>query len=723
MSTEYILDIRTKNNDSKRIPINGGPITIGSDNSAEVCLKNEELSPLHLKFRLQDEILTINQLGVDDSSKLGRQKLKQGKMYIIDKGDKITFGSVKVIIRKEKIEEVKQNVSNTEEEKTDEIEVNENLQQKEEKEETGKGEISSIVRRAALKRNAFNKALKKTAVKYDGHLLPGLIVRLTSHLISILIAFSILTFVFDYYNFVDDVDKLVVTYQPELTKLIQKVHLKIIQLVKLSPQPLPFEIPGPEKLDLTFLSKNALYLKIFLVYILFQLLTIILFGIEFPLFFMGVRSEGSFIATRIKGIFRFLIGLMTFPLLIFDLPILIKKRSFKELITGSRLQFKKSNMRYTAILIKTPLLLIILILSPLVFFLDGLVPPMTIEKVVSNKKEDKKKKIYAPLPSLEIQIPVNDQELLFIPELKVTKKRVTSSLLVIDEKSQTKGKIIFEQDYKYENLITIIKKLDPLLAYHSNVMATTDDRQLAAYQKEVVELMEDIISFDVYNLHSFFLKRGPFIYPYLKVRSEILTKSKFLPGLNFISYSNNQKNLLNSNNNKIILFTDHGFKQLDITPIGKNKKITRTIFRNFLLESKKLEDINISYSKNISGFEIYDIFWKISYDQLEKDAILNEQIILYLLKISLDAIDKNKEFEQKEIKRFLSQIDKLFLSLDKDRQKSFKDVRLVTNRIQVALDKKDTKFFKINIRNNQRTLDKKYKKVKKNVKRKNKPTN
>jgi len=68
-----------------------------------------------------------------------------------------------------------------------------------------------------------------------------------------------------------------------------------------------------------------------------QLVSHILFGLTPGQFFLGLRNSRSFLASRLLGLMRYLIGLITGPFIIFDLPILFRLKSLKEILTFNTL--------------------------------------------------------------------------------------------------------------------------------------------------------------------------------------------------------------------------------------------------------------------------------------------------------------------------------------------------------------------------------------------------
>src|SRR5690606_37629834 len=72
---------------------------------------------------------------------------------------------------------------------------------------------------------------------------------------------------------------------------------------------------------------------------------------------MGATTDGSFIMARAKAIIRFFIGIVTFPFLIFDLPALIRKRTFKEVISASAILHRFNFLKFIGAVIFIPALI------------------------------------------------------------------------------------------------------------------------------------------------------------------------------------------------------------------------------------------------------------------------------------------------------------------------------------------------------------------------------
>ncbi|MBF0363520.1 MAG: hypothetical protein HQK49_21040 [Oligoflexia bacterium] len=83
--------------------------------------------------------------------------------------------------------------------------------------------------------------------------------------------------------------------------------------------------------------KNYLALTPLMIYFSQQLLFTFLLGNSLFGSILGITGHAGFIYNRIMGLFRTTIGLLTFPFIIFDLPLLFAYPSFKEIISRSLL--------------------------------------------------------------------------------------------------------------------------------------------------------------------------------------------------------------------------------------------------------------------------------------------------------------------------------------------------------------------------------------------------
>lgn len=95
----YTLDIRLQGAPPERVTIDD-KLTVGSSPQAEISIEGLNLDAIHCIFRYYNEILTVYNIGAKTVTYLDKQPLEGGRMYVLDKGDKLNIGKLEIIIRK-----------------------------------------------------------------------------------------------------------------------------------------------------------------------------------------------------------------------------------------------------------------------------------------------------------------------------------------------------------------------------------------------------------------------------------------------------------------------------------------------------------------------------------------------------------------------------------------------------------------------------------------------
>jgi hypothetical protein len=103
------------------------------------------------------------------------------------------------------------------------------------------------------------------------------------------------------------------------------------------------------------------------VFLIIRVLSAFIFGVSIGQLLCGVRSEGNLLLKRIFAPLREILGVFTGPFLIFDIPGLFSKKTFKEIITLSKM-YQSSRLSYLLMMIMPPLIFGICYLGPM---LDG----------------------------------------------------------------------------------------------------------------------------------------------------------------------------------------------------------------------------------------------------------------------------------------------------------------------------------------------------------------
>lgn len=368
----YQLEIHLPDNEVETIEL-VGPSTLGSSEQAELCIQDYNLPAKLCRFRIAQGVLTVMNLGAQKPPlKIGKQKLERGKMYILDDEDVLSFGKLKMVIHElsldedeneDDIQDISRNDSSqpkfdssaelladvTEADEAPEptsLSITQVLQKA--KEESGEHEIpkqkkpntssdsektssrliqlTQKVKSALAPKRAGKGPVKAGAPEIVSHKnsnpsggkltqgWPGLVPRLLAFTLEMGACALIAT---------------PLAKQAEILSQWERLFEKVDQL----------SVQQPE---LQILSELMTLLQLhglltILLFVILQIFIGFIFGRSLGYVFLGINEDSGFISKRIKAVLRSLIFFLTGPFLIFDLPILIKKRSFKEWLTRSAL--------------------------------------------------------------------------------------------------------------------------------------------------------------------------------------------------------------------------------------------------------------------------------------------------------------------------------------------------------------------------------------------------
>lgn len=105
-------------------------------------------------------------------------------------------------------------------------------------------------------------------------------------------------------------------------QVFQLIETDILELVSPIISLSPISIPGD-------------FFVFYFLFVVLRILSSVIFGQSIFQTLMGMKVQGSFLSIRLKGILREVLGLFLGPLLVFDLPLLMGKKSIKELASGT----------------------------------------------------------------------------------------------------------------------------------------------------------------------------------------------------------------------------------------------------------------------------------------------------------------------------------------------------------------------------------------------------
>ena len=228
-------------------------------------------------------------------------------------------------------------------------------------------ELDGAILEHARKRKTTRNKLKKKIKEVDptGNALLRML-GLSCEVIIGLIVVNVFYVFVDFKNFAESLPSLVGQFSGPLYELLFKAYLD--KLLAATPLLNSF-------FNEVILNPNFTKILIFILLVFcLRILSVLVFGVTIGQKLIGLKVSGNIILTRIQGFFREAIGFILFPFVVFDLPCLFGKRTFKEILTGSRLSTESSFISLILGLLLIPILGALFLLSPLVKGLEVLKP-------------------------------------------------------------------------------------------------------------------------------------------------------------------------------------------------------------------------------------------------------------------------------------------------------------------------------------------------------------
>lgn len=368
-------------------------LTIGSE-IGNIIINDPSVSPRHATVLLQDEVISIIDHGSVSGTFVNGTKIPAGKFIILEDTDKISAGDLELKIGvktsavedtgltppghdhiedEEETEEVEE-VEETELEEDEEVEedISEDKTITKSKVYVGKPKASALATAKKPK-----KKIEFTLPSYDA---TNSIVRVMALAADLLLSYIIIVIFLpfdDFRNFLYSIPAMIAeagdfTWQniwflisedaKEVTDVIEEFYKMANEFVPVYP--------------------------LLLVFFLNRLITTIIFGVSLSELFFGVRANFNKIWARIGGMFRVIVGMFTWPFLIFDLPSLASKRTFKEFITLTNTYVGSRVSLFFGIVLYFPLLVVLLLLAPMVIGLE-VVEPVPFLTTVSQRVKPK----------------------------------------------------------------------------------------------------------------------------------------------------------------------------------------------------------------------------------------------------------------------------------------------------------------------------------------------
>lgn len=408
-------------------------LTIGSE-IGNIIIADPSVSPRHATFILQQEVVSVIDHGSVAGTLVNSKKIPSGRYIILEESDIINIGDLEIRIRTENetvpVEDLPENPdedlpiepeveSPEEEQPQQQMEADDKTPTPSEmpnlmnsnsmmgklknlfkpKDKTpppvvkpGQQVKAAKVDNKAVKPSKFGnlfKIFRKPAQKTTSKLEIGLtsstsysansLVRVVAVLLDLLLSYSLVVILWPF---------------DEYRNFIESIPAGISELIEIEWEPLWISITE----DYGFVRELAAdaytytdglvhVLPLFFTFILLRLLSTIIFGVSISEYLLSIKAAGNQIWARIGGLIRVLIGVITGPFLIFDVPAVVSRRTFKEFMTFTNIQLRSKFIAILSTILVIPLFISLALVAPL---LQGFEPP---ESIIVNDKLDQRVKV------------------------------------------------------------------------------------------------------------------------------------------------------------------------------------------------------------------------------------------------------------------------------------------------------------------------------------------
>lgn len=537
-------------------------MTIGSE-EGDYILKDQGLSAKHCSFFLRNGVVTLVDHGSSQGTFLNEKKLVPGKEFILMVDDEILLGEKLKILLTTMVEESgSRHLSHWDRiEENLELELDwaesKNLRASENLDREGRElnppsperEISLPVEKKKLK-------LEKKNISKEGFVNAGATSRLFSLLGDMLIAYGL------------------ASLWGELSFLpwLREYFFSGVKLL------------DPVSGGIEFLIWLLLYC----------LVSSLLFKVTLGQYLMGLYlDDGSAFKGRVLGFLRTLIGWVFLPFLVFDIPALFSKRTFKEVLTGTRLLHSKGGGFILRGALVIFLLGLLSFFSP--FFQGFWYSPSANLKLPSSSMASLVGDTYQSLllgggwAGQEIEIPLGNGVQIYSESfgsrggVEISSHQKLSLVDIL--------KMFYKEDIFWRSRFPVLRDYYKRGFTKRGPRSSTEEK---AFRSELLKLVRASFSLGIFNTIEHIKNYGFFIKPYIALRESFykvfgeadpsLINIKILGDSPFVIFSQRGVREMDM---AIPLYPREDLKVLTIKPIGFTQAdYTFPKLYNFLLSSR-----------------------------------------------------------------------------------------------------------------------------------------
>jgi hypothetical protein len=465
-----------------------------------------------------------------------------------------------------------------------------------------------------------------------------------------------------------------------------------------------------------YLNQHPMWIEGIGFVIFVRIICAFVFGVTISQFLMGMRGSSQKIWRHFGGALREIFGFILSPFLIFDIPTLLGFRSFKEIISVTRIY--TINPWFTSIL--TPFILsltaIFFIISPLYKSFEA---PIQVKMEMKDFNEIKSENLmYSQFFQMSM---VNNPDYIYIPQFEFKLKEgdlnFYPTVIIYDKVKKNQIKFKLSANFSMGEIFLPLFEGNPLaekkypmlstLAYASDqtsnafkLKITEIDNQ--KFKDEFKELMESYNKFELTTIHKFIMLNGPFLRGYRDFLDRFYS---FIDKNNEFQLYNNRSHshiayLKNQNSLHLIPIDTQG-RRFEI--LFKSKEDNEKIFSeiNFFNKEKPLNDI-IEDVTTINIFELIDSLSIIQISESRKNQYFQQYYNFYF-ELAQNILRENNEtlkiLFQEELKQFKNLIEELikFRARKELSNEVLQELVVKFQDLEMAFNNNDRGFFQLEI--------------------------
>ncbi len=350
-------------------------LSIGSE-IGNIVISDPSVSPRHATFILQQEVVSVIDHGSVSGTMVNGKDIGSGRYIILEESDDIHVGDLQIKI-KSRNETVEIPAEGPPQEPL--VDLGPEMEMVPEDKTPVPSRWSKLMAVFKKRPRPSVRPPKNTtlAMTQSSHAANAL-VRVVALIMDLLLSYVVLTIFWPFDDFRDFLAFLPATIG----------ELLGVDWMGLWNHALSDYASIREVIDdvLSYLTNTFNLGPLLIIFILGRFLTTLFFGVSLSERLVGIRPSGNKLWARIGGVLRVLLGVITAPLLIFDLPAIVSRRTLKEVVTFTRIELRSKFVALLGMIFFLPAILALCLVAPL---FEGLGPP---ESIVINDRIDQRVK-------------------------------------------------------------------------------------------------------------------------------------------------------------------------------------------------------------------------------------------------------------------------------------------------------------------------------------------